>query len=155
MATKKASAKKPPAKKASAKKPSVEKAPGPVARRADYGKPVDGFFAKQPPAMRPLLEALRRLIERAAPDAVSALKWGMPFYEIDGNLVCGIGGHKSHVNLILPGPPGTYADPDSLLEGDGKTGRRLKLSSLGELPEKTVRGWLATAVERARRGEGT
>jgi hypothetical protein len=78
----------------------------------------------------------------------------MPFYEIDGNLVCGIGGHKSHVNLILPGPPGTYPDPQSLLEGDGKTGRRLKLSSVDDLPEKVVRGWLRIAVERARRGEG-
>jgi hypothetical protein len=123
------------------------------ARRADYGKPIEGFFSKQPPAMRPILEALRRLIEGAAPDAESALKWGMPFFKINGNLVCGLGGHKAHVNLILPGAPGTYADPDELLEGDGKTGRRLKVSSLADLPEKAVRGWLVTAVERARRGE--
>lgn len=103
--------------------------------------------------MLPILEALRGLIERAAPDAVSSLKWGMPFYEIDGNLVCALGGHKAHVNLILPGAPGTYADPAGLLEGDGKTGRRLKLESLADLPEKAVRGWLGTAVARARRGE--
>ena len=121
-----------------------------AARRADYGQPIDGFFAKQPPALRAVLETLRAMIERAAPTATAKLNWGMPFYELDGNMLCGLGGHSAHVNLILPGPPGTYADPKGLLEGDGKTGRRLKLTSLDALPEKAVRAWLATAVARAR-----
>ena len=57
---------------------------------------------------------------------------------------------KSHVNLILPGPPGTYADPDGRLQGDGKTGKHLKLRSIDELPRTAVRGWLKTAAARAK-----
>ncbi|MET0386177.1 MAG: DUF1801 domain-containing protein [Polyangiales bacterium] len=135
-------------------KPGAEvpaKQPRRPAPRADYGGPVDAFYAKQPLALQPLLLALRKLVEQAAPDATSSLKWGMPFYEIDGELVCAIGGHKAHVNLILPGPPGTYADPDDQLIGDGKTGRRLQLRSLDELPIASVRDWLRTAVARVRR----
>ena len=120
--------------------------------RADYGAPVDGFFAKQPPALAPILEALRKLVNEAAPDASSSLKWGMPFYEIGSETLCALAGFKAHVNLILPGPPGTYADPRGLLEGGGKTGKHLKVRSLDELPRSTVRGWLRTAAQRARKG---
>src|SRR5215831_11189756 len=39
------------------------------APRADLGAPVDGFFAKQPAHLRPVLDNMRALIEEAAPDA--------------------------------------------------------------------------------------
>lgn len=118
--------------------------------RKDLGAPVDGFFARQPPHLRPIVDRLRALIGEAAPDAQSSIKWGMPFYEISGNTVCAIGAFKQHVNLILPGPPGTYADPAGRLEGDGKTGKHLKLRSAAELVPDAVRGWLRTAAARAR-----
>jgi hypothetical protein len=118
--------------------------------RADFGKPIDVFFKKQPAHLRPILEELRRMVEAAAPDAQSSIKWGMPFYVIGDAMMCALGGHKSHVNLILSGPPGTFADPDGLLAGDGKTGRHLKITKLAELPRKAVKGWLETAANRAR-----
>jgi hypothetical protein len=65
--------------------------------------------------------------------------------------MCALAGFKAHVNLILSGPPGTFADPDGILEGDGKTGRHLKLRSLDELPRAAVRGWLRTAADLARK----
>jgi hypothetical protein len=118
--------------------------------RADLGAPVEGFFARQPPALRPILDELRKLVGEAAPDAQSSLKWGMPFYSIGGSVLCALAGFKGHVNLILPGPPGTYADPDGRLAGSGKTGKHLKLRALDELPRARVRGWLRTAAKRAR-----
>lgn len=117
------------------------------APRADFGKPIDGFVAKQPPALRAIVEALRALIAEAMPNATASLKWGMPFYARGKTTLAAIGAHKAHVNLLLPGPPGTYPDPDGLLEGDGKTGRRLVLRSLDELPRKTVRAWLKIAAQ--------
>ena len=77
------------------------------------------FFAKQPAQLKPILAALRKLVDEAAPEASASLKWGMPFYTIGSNLFCALAGFKAHVNLILPGPPGTYADPEGLLEGGG------------------------------------
>lgn len=139
-------------------KPNPKGKPSPKAKaasrrpaaRADLGAPVDGFFAKQPPALRPILDALRELVNEAAPGATSSIKWGMPFYAFGDQVVCALAGFKAHVNLILPGPPGTYADPQGLLEGDGKTGRHLKVRSLDQLPRAAVRGWLRTAAARAR-----
>jgi len=144
-ATKRAAApKKPaPAKKVAAKKHG---------RRADFGAPIDGFFAKQPPQLQPILEELREMVEAAAPDATSSLKWGMPVYSLNGGMMCALGGHKSHVKLILSGPPGAFADPKGRLTGDGKTGRHLKLTSLAELPRADVQRWLKKAAELARTG---
>jgi len=140
------------------KRPTRKRAPGrePVPRRtaprrADFGAPVDAFFARQQPQLRAVLDALRALVEEAAPDATASTKWGMPFYAIEGETVCALAGFKAHVNLILPGAPGTFADPEGLLEGEGKTGQHLKLRAVDELPREAVRGWLRTAAQAARR----
>ena len=121
-----------------------------TARRADFGAPIDGFFGRQAPQLRVILEALRKLVEEAAPDATASLKWGMPFFTIGREMMCALAGFKSHVNLILAGPPGAFEDPDGLLEGGGKTGRHLKLRTLDELPRQAVRSWLRAAAQVAR-----
>ena len=157
---------KPPASRSPAPTKTSSDAPRPAKRtpgvpapakkfapRADLGAPVEGFFVRQQPHLLPILEELRALIAAAAPDATAALKWGMPFYSVGPGMMCALAGFKGHVNLILPGPPGTYADPGGLLEGDGKTGRHLKLRTLGQLPGAIVRAWLRTAAERARKGD--
>jgi hypothetical protein len=118
--------------------------------RADYGAPIDGFFAKQPPHLRAILDALRVLVEKAAPGATASLKWGMPFYTVDGAMMCALTAHASHVNLVLSGPPSAFADPAGRLEGDGKTGRHLKLRSVDDLPRAAALAWLRTAAKLAR-----
>jgi hypothetical protein len=144
---------KPAAKKSAPKKPAA-KTPAPAMKygpRKDLGAPIDAFFTKQPPQLRPVVDELRKMVQEAAPDASSAIKWGMPFFSVGDNMMCAIAAHKSHVNLILSGPPGTYADPKGLLEGGGKTGRHLKVRALDELPRAEVRAWLRTAVAQARK----
>jgi hypothetical protein len=140
-----------PARSARSSKKPAARAPK-YGARADLGAPIDGFFGKQPPELRVILEDLRALVEQAAPDATAAIKWGMPFWTVGGEMMCAIAGHKAHVNLILAGPPGTFADPEGRLEGAGKTGRHLKLRAGDELPRAAVRRWLRTAAARARAG---
>lgn len=154
-ATKKppAAKKKPPAAKkkpaAAAKKPAAA-AMKRMAPRADFGAPIDGFFEQQPAHLRPILEELRAMIEREVPEVESSTKWGMPFFSLGGAMMCALGGHRSHVNLILSGPPDAFDDPADRLTGEGKTGRHLKLASLDDLPRAAVRGWLRTAAKLAR-----
>lgn len=143
-----------PARKGSAKSATSVKrparAPNKPAPRADFGAPVDGFFLKQPPALRPIVDALRTMIEAAAPEATSAIKWGMPVYSVGGAIMCAITAHRAHVNLVLSGPPSAFDDPEGRLTGSGKTGRHLKLETLGELPRASVKAWLAKARAIAR-----
>jgi hypothetical protein len=130
---------------ASAMPPTKKKPPA----RADLGAPVDGWFAKQPAALRPIVDTLRALIDQTIPKATSSVKWGNAFYELDGAIICAISAHKAHVNLILSGTPDTFVDPKGRLTGAGKTGRHLKLTSLDELPKADVVKWLKASV-RAR-----
>jgi len=133
-----------------AKKPTPASAPKKFGPRKDLGAPVDGFFNRQPPQLRASLDPLRAMIGEAAPEARATIKWGMPFYSVGANTLCALAAFKAHINLILPGPPGTYADPDGLLEGDGKTGKHLKLRPTDAFPRAAIRGWLRTATARAR-----
>lgn len=132
------------------KKPATAAGPKRPGPRADFGQPIDGFFAKTKGDLGAIAGALRAMIEAAAPDAEASLKWGMPFYSIGKTPMCAIGVHAKHVNLILSGAAAAYPDPDELLAGEGKTGRHLKLTSLADLPRKTVASWLATAAKLAR-----
>jgi len=145
---KKATKPKKTAKPKSAAKPTAMKKYG---QRKDFGAPIEGFFAKQPAELRPILETLRDLADEAAPEAEKSIKWGMPVYTMGGTIMCALGGHKSHVNLVLGGPPGIFSDPSGLLVGTGKTGRHLKIRTLDDLPRDAVRGWLRAAADHARR----
>lgn len=148
------SPKKPVAPKAKGSPPAGRKPAKPVAPRADFGTAPDRFFARQPPHLRAILEALRGLIEEVAPGAVATLKWGIPHYTIDGATPFALGAHKAHVNLILFGSPEAFDDPDGRLSGEGQTGRHLRLTSLDQLPRDAVRGWLRTALELSRGAHG-
>lgn len=133
----------------------TKKAAKTAMRRADFGAPIDVALNKQPPHLRAILDALRAIIEEVAPDAKSALKWGMPFYCIDGKMMCALGAHKAHVNLILAGPPEEFVDPLQRLQGEGKSGRRLTLRDVSELPHKEVKAWVKTAAKCAKAGKTT
>ena len=126
--------------------------PARAARRSDFGAPIEGFLARQPAHLRAILDELRALIEAAAPDAEASLKWGMPNFAVNGAMMCALGAHKAHVNLILAGPHGAFDDPEGRLQGEGKTGRHLRLTTLAEIPRDAVRVWLRTAAEHARGG---
>ena len=144
------------ATKASKAKPAVKAAPRAqvVARRADLGGSIEPFLAKQPPEQRAIIDALMALIRERAPDATASLKWGMPFFIVGDQMVCAVASFKAHVNLILRGGSDTYADPQQLLQGDGKTGRHLKMRKREDVPTAAIRGWLATATTRARANQG-
>jgi hypothetical protein len=121
--------------------------------RADFGAPIAGFIRKQPAHLRVILEELRGLVEATVPNARSSLKWGMPCFTLAGNMMCMLGGHKSHVNLVLVGPAGTFMDPQGRLEGSSPGGRHLKVRSLDELPRASVRKWIRAAARYARQKE--
>jgi hypothetical protein len=93
------------------------------------------------------------LVEKAAPDAQSSLKWGMPCFSVAGSMMCMLGGHKTHVNLVMVGPEGTFTDPQGRLEGGGKDDRHLKLRTLDELPRAAVLKWVRAAAKHARSKE--
>jgi hypothetical protein len=132
----------------------VPQSPKRAAARADFGAPIDDFFHDQPPALRAILEKIRSLIEEAAPDAQSSIKWGNPFFTIEGTMVCAVTAHKAHVNLVLSGPVDAFADPDHRLTGTSSSGRQLRLTDVSQIPRESVLEWVRTAADLARNKRG-
>lgn len=132
-------------KKPAAKAPA-KPAPKKYAARADLGSEHEVFFAKQPPTIKPITDALRKLIDGVVPKGTTkVIKWGMPFYALGDELLCAIGAHKAHVNFILPGD---HADPDGLLRGEGKTGKHVRITSVDEIPRAQIERWVLENVPR-------
>lgn len=63
---------------------------------------VDEFFTKFQDPARSTLNQLRDIVDRAAPDAHIALKWGSSAWILaSGTIRFIVGGFKQHVNIVF------------------------------------------------------
>ena len=88
-------------------------------------KTVDEYVAAAQEPVRAILEAVRRLVKRVAPQAEEAMKYGAPTYLTPaGKPQIYLYAGRDHVNI------GFYHgvlldDPVGLLKGKGKSGRHI------------------------------
>lgn len=115
------------------------------------------LLAASSEAMRPLMEAARRLIREVDPNTTEVVRLG------DRAASYGVGPkkmkegyayvmpHASHINLGLY-QGASLPDPEGLLEGTGAKMRHVKVRELGDL--ERCRGLLLAAVEERRQALG-
>lgn len=60
---------------------------------------IDDYIAAFPRAVRTRLEALRRAIRDAAPDAVEAISYRIPTFKQDGRALIYFAGYEAHIGL--------------------------------------------------------
>ena len=118
--------------------------------RADYGAPIDGYFENLTPDQRAPLDKLRSIVEATVPKAESSLKWGAPFYTLDGKLFCAMGALKNCVAMSIYGPPEAFDDPKGLLEGKSPQYRVLKVANERDIDTASVKRWLKAAAAAAK-----
>jgi hypothetical protein len=134
-------------KKTTTKKTTTKKtATGAGAPRKDFGAPVERYFAEQTPDKRVLLERLRVLVMKGAPDATATIKWGVPFYLMNGRNVCSLAAFKEHVGINFLAPPSALVDPENKLEGGGSSMRMLKVRTAADIDSASILRWLKAAV---------
>jgi uncharacterized protein YdhG (YjbR/CyaY superfamily) len=68
-------------------------------------KTIDEFIAGFPPDVQAILQKIRATIREVAPGAQEAMKYGIPTFVLNGNLVH-FGAFKSHIGFY-PTPSGT------------------------------------------------
>jgi uncharacterized protein YdhG (YjbR/CyaY superfamily) len=66
---------------------------------------IDEYIAGYPPDVQKILKKIRTTIRKAAPKAAETIKYQMPTYTLNGNLVS-FGVYKQHIG-IYPVPAGT------------------------------------------------
>jgi uncharacterized protein YdhG (YjbR/CyaY superfamily) len=68
---------------------------------------INSFIAGFPKEIQATLEQIRSTIHQAAPEAKEAIKYGMPTFVLNGNLVH-FAAHKNHIGFY-PAPTGIEA----------------------------------------------
>jgi hypothetical protein len=109
-------------------------------------KAAKEYFGQQAPEKRALLEKLHALVMKYVPDATVSIKWGVPFYERNGEKVCALASFKEHVGINFFAPPKALADPGKKLEGSGKANRMLKVRNAEDIDATGIKRWLQAAV---------
>jgi hypothetical protein len=110
---------------------------------------VDAYVSKVDPKLRRQFEKLRSLVKRALPGASESVKWGVPYYSLDGVGVASIADYSEHVNLYIM--QGAKLSSD-LLEGTGKGMRHITVKALAEIKETEIMRLLREAGALAAEG---
>ena len=114
---------------------------------------VDSRIAAASPSLQPILEYLRDLVHQAVPDATETIKWGHPFFQLDGVLLANMGIFRQHCAFGFWSRTMTEhlkADGIEPLEGAGSFGRIVSLSDLP--PRRKMLAYLRTAAAHIRQG---
>lgn len=108
---------------------------------------IDEYIRGFPSDVRPVLEEVRAVIKKAAPDAEEAIKYGIPTFVLGENLVH-FGGFEAHVGFY-PAPSGIEAFKDELRAY--KSAKGSVQFPLGEpMPWKLIEKIVAFRVSEAR-----
>lgn len=125
-------------------------------------KSIDEYIAGFPREVQEILGQIRMTIRRAAPDAEEAIKYRIPTFVLNGNLVH-FAAFKNHVGFY-PTPSGIQAFKDELSRYEGAKGsvqfpldRAMPLRLFEKIVKFRVneaRG-KSTATKAMKRGRGT
>jgi len=102
-------------------------------------KRIDAYIAKSADFAKPILNHLRSLVHKACPDATETIKWGMPFFENSGSILCNMAAFKQHCSFGLWNAP-LLKDPKGILQVKDKNamGHFDRITSLKDLPADSV-----------------
>lgn len=62
---------------------------------------VDAFIARSADFAKPILVRVREMVHEACPEVEETIKWGSPFFDYKGQMMCAIGAFKQHCALIF------------------------------------------------------
>ena len=108
-------------------------------------KTVDEYVAGLEEWQAEIVEGVRKVVLKAAPDASEVVKWAQPVYELNGPFAY-IKAFKNNVNfgfwrgIEIP-------DPEGILQGSGDKMRHVKLSSLNDIQKEVFEGFVKEAIK--------
>jgi len=109
---------------------------------------IDAYIEKSAEFARPILSHLRKLVHKACPTATETVKWGMPFFEYNGSLLCNMAGFKQHCSFGFWNAS-QMKDANSKLQvkDRGAMGNFDRISTVKDLPsDKEMLGYIKEAV---------
>ena len=100
---------------------------------------IDQYIAKKADFAKPILKHIRELVHKACPDVEETIKWGMPYFENKGEILCAMAAFKEHCTFLF-WKASLMKDPEKIFqitdrEAMGHFGR---ISSLKDLPSDKI-----------------
>jgi uncharacterized protein YdeI (YjbR/CyaY-like superfamily) len=115
---------------------------------------IDAYIAKSAEFAQPILTHLRQLVHKACPGVTETVKWGMPFFEYNGGLLCNMASFKQHCSFGFWNAP-LLKDPEGILHVKEKNamGHFDRITSRKDLPsDKILVSYIKEAVSLAEQG---
>jgi uncharacterized protein YdhG (YjbR/CyaY superfamily) len=113
---------------------------------------IDEYIAGYPEDVQEILQRIRRIIREAAPEAREAIKYRMPTFTLNGNLVH-FAAFKKHIGFY-PTPSGIEAFQDELSEFKSAKGS-VQFPLDRAIPYELIARIVEYRVREAHGGKGT
>jgi uncharacterized protein YdeI (YjbR/CyaY-like superfamily) len=98
---------------------------------------VDAYIDKCADFAKPILKHLRQVVHTAIPHINETIKWGCPFFELNGS-VCQMVAFKQHCGFGFWNAK-ALSDPEGVLhKEDGTAGSFGKITSMDDLPADAI-----------------
>ena len=111
---------------------------------------VADYLAELPAERKTALTKLRAVIRKAAPDAVDAMRYGMPGLELDGEGLCGFASQKNYMAFYFAATEIVEAHRDEL--GKLSCGKScIRFRKLEELPLETISAMVKKLAAKRRK----
>lgn len=100
---------------------------------------IDAYILKSADFARPVLEHIRKLVHKAWPEVEETIKWGMPFFQNNGSILCNMAAFKQHCTFGLWNAP-LLKDPEGILQLKDKNamGQFDRITSKKDLPSDKI-----------------
>jgi uncharacterized protein YdeI (YjbR/CyaY-like superfamily) len=106
---------------------------------------VDAYIATSADFAKPILIRVREMVHAACPDVEETIKWGSPFFDYKGQMMCAIAAFKQHCALIFWKASLIEGVPPN---GDKSRGSFGRITTVKELPSKTqFNGFIKAAMK--------
>ena len=113
---------------------------------------IDEAIANAEPFAQPILKLLRKTILQSDKRLQEDWKWG-PNFNLDGN-ICGIWGHKKHINFIFWKGAGMKDKNKLFTDADSpKALRTIKYTHVDQVNPKIVTSYVKEAIELSQSGK--
>lgn len=109
---------------------------------------IDSYIAKKADFAKPILNHIRNLVHKACPTVEEKIKWGMPFFDYKGEMLCHMASFKQHAVMGF-WKAALMKDPMLVENAKSETamGHLGKITSLKDLPsDKKIAGYIKEAM---------
>jgi hypothetical protein len=110
----------------------------------DKAKDIESYIQLAPETQHQLLNEIYQLVKQTVPDVTSTIKWGFPVFSNSKDFAY-LRSNRKYVTLGFTRID-HLKDPEGLLEGEGKTMRHIKITSIDEAMKTRIKQWLSTAA---------